>query len=120
MTKCPNPLPTEDLNDTAAYPFLGGADEIVVRVSRYEADMKTPACYQCLIRGQDRTKQWGLGVRPNPVAAIHAAIESWFRPKPYETNTVIAARELARRTGEEVPDEIAPPDDATSVEDLLG
>lgn len=120
MSKRPNPLPTDDLNATEAYPFLEGADEIVLRVSRYEADMKTPACYQCIVRGQDRTKQWGLGIRPNPVAALNAAIESWFQPKGHETNAAITERERRVRAGEKVPDRIAPPVEDSSVEDLLG
>ncbi len=120
MTKRVNPLPTDDLNATEAYPFLDGADEIVLRVSRYEADMKTPACYQCIVRGQDRTKQWGLGIRPNPVSALNAAIESWFQPKPHETNGAITNRENSIRSGAKVPDKIEPPVEDTSVEDLLG
>ena len=116
MTKH-SPLPTEDLNSTEAFPFLDGADEIVLRVSRYEDDMETPACYQCIIRGKDRTKQWGIGIRPNPVTALHAAIESWFRPKEHETNKVITEREHKVRLGESVPDQIEEPLD---VDDLLG
>jgi len=74
-------LPSDDLNDETAWPFEAGADEIVIRVSRYEADLKTPAAFQAIVRGQDRTKEWGVGVRANSVAAITAAIESFMRPK---------------------------------------
>ncbi|MFU1607340.1 hypothetical protein ACM25O_13225 [Sulfitobacter pontiacus] len=87
-----NPLPTGDLNSVEAYPFEDGADEIVLRISRYEPDMETPASFQCIIRGRDRTRQWGIGIRPNPVSALEAAIKSWFRPKPGETNKVITER----------------------------
>lgn len=95
-----NPLPTEDLNSTEAYPFLDGADTITLRISRFAEDGKTPLAYQCIVRCKDDPKKWGLGIRPNPVAALTAAIDSWFQPKVHEIDHV---------PGEE-PD----------VEDLLG
>lgn len=86
-----SPLPTEDLNAVEAWPFEDGCDEIVIRVSSYEKDLVTPASFQAIARGRDRTKVWGVGVRANPVAALHGCIESFFRPAdepaPTETET---------------------------------
>jgi hypothetical protein len=77
-----SPLSSEDLNDVAAWPFPDGADEITIRVSRYEADLTTPLTFQAIVRGQDRTRVWGVGVRKNPVAALLRAFESFYSPKP--------------------------------------
>lgn len=73
-----DPRPTDNLADTAAWPFWDGADEVVIRVSRYEEDMRTPACFQVVVKHQDRTKIWGVAVLANPVAAIMQAIAHFY------------------------------------------
>lgn len=80
MSRKYSPLPTEDLNDGEAWPFRDGVDQMTIRVSRYEADGTTPACYQCLARGKGRDKRSGLGMRPSVVLAIHDAVNSFFQP----------------------------------------
>jgi len=107
-------LPTENLNDVAAWPFEDGADEIVVRVSRYEADMKTPASFQAIVRGQDRTKSWGIGIRANPVAALTQAIESFMQGPHTASNLEITIEENAIRV-----DRPRGPEAELDVEDLL-
>jgi hypothetical protein len=76
-----SPLSSSDLNDLAAWPFGEGADEITIRISRYNDD-GSPASYQTIVRGKDRTKVWGVGVRKDPISALHGAIKSFFAPKP--------------------------------------
>lgn len=109
-----SPLPTKNLGDADAWPFEDGADEIVIRVSRYKDDLKTPASFQAIVRGQDRTKLWGVGVRANPVAAIQAAIESFFRPSGGPSQAEITAEEQAIRR-----DRPRGPEADLDLEDLL-
>lgn len=110
---------TEDLNDVAAYPFADGADEIVLRVSRYEPDGKTPACYQCIVRGSNRNRLWGLGISANPVAALSRAMQTFYDPKHGVSNSTLAWRDTVIRSGGHVPDEIEPEKAEPCVEDLL-
>ncbi|AIT13265.1 hypothetical protein DSS3P1_30 [Ruegeria phage DSS3-P1] len=119
MTRKKNsPLPTEDLNDNAAWPFGDGADEIVIRVCRYEDDLRTPASFQAIVRGQDRTRVWGIGIRRTPVASLAAAIESFFTPNAGDRdNAAISTDELAARNRRTAPP--PPPADDPSVDDLL-
>ena len=112
-----NPLASTNLNDNEAWPFLEGADEVVIRVSRYEKDGETPAAYQCIVRGRNRTRPWGLGVRRGAVGALTTAIESFFRPHPdSKTNVEIASDEHEIRMAR--PARKLPIDQ--DIDDLLG
>lgn len=73
------PSDYSDLSDTDAWPFLEGAEEIVLRISRYEQDGRTPACYQAVVKGQNRSRVWGVGVYANPVVALREAIAEFRR-----------------------------------------
>ena len=70
---------TYDLNDFASWPFLDGAQEIVLRVSRYEDGdpAKGIGAYQCIIDPRDKAVPRSVGVRANPVAALTAALEDF-------------------------------------------
>lgn len=83
-----SPLPTTDLSDNAAWPFQDGCEEITIRVSRYGPDGKTPAAYQAIARAPKPSRNYGLGVRTNPVAAVQAAIETFFAPKAAKSEPV--------------------------------
>ena len=132
MTKPHNPLPSSNLNDTEAWPFLEGAEEIVLRVSRYGDDLKTPEAYQCIIRHRDRRHPGGVGIRSNPVSAVAAAITSFFRtptPPPLTGKQGQAARAerianaaiaASRAKVAEAEIEKVHQPAAASVEDLLG
>ena len=116
-TKKHSPLPSENLNDNEAWPFSDGANEIVVRVSSYKDDGVTPASFQAIVRGRNRMKAWGVGVRANPVPALTRAIESFFEPKvSSESNADIAQQELDIRLGRAPKSE---PLETPSVDDLL-
>jgi len=73
-----DPRPTDDLSDVAAWPFCDGADEIVIRVSRYGDDLDNPACFQALVKGRDKHRVWGVGMKANPVAALKDAIAEFY------------------------------------------
>lgn len=51
------------------------ADEIVLRVSGYEADMVTPSVFQAIVRFRDRGKAWGVGVHAEPDKALVEALD---------------------------------------------
>ena len=62
-----------------------GLVEIVVRVSRYEADLVTPACWQAIAKYRGREKgPWGVGIRARPVVALQRALEDGARKEPEE------------------------------------
>lgn len=69
-----DPRPTTRLDDAAAWPFEDGMDEVVIRISRYHED-GSPACFQAIVKKQDRTKAWGVGIGTNPVVCINNAIQ---------------------------------------------
>lgn len=118
MSKTKNsPLPSDDLNDDSAWPFSDGCDEIVIRVSRYADDGVTPAAFQAIARGRDRTKVWGVGVRVSPTKAVSQAIESFFTPKPGADNQAVVAEEGAIRQRRLNPPE--PKVEDPDIEDLL-
>lgn len=86
-----DPRPTKDLNDAAAWPFRAGAEEIVIRVSRYTGDsLDKIGCYQAIVKHRRRghpggvgvagdiAEPYGLGMRANPVAALSAAIDDFY------------------------------------------
>lgn len=62
-----------------------GLVEIIVRVSRYEADLKTPACWQaiCKYRGRE-TGPWGVSIRARAAVALERALEAGARAEPEE------------------------------------
>jgi len=52
-----------------------GLQELVVRVSRFEADCVTPACWQAIAKYRGRVSgPWGVGIMANPVAAMRRAL----------------------------------------------
>ena len=112
MPKPTSPLPTDDLNDNAAYPFGDQADEIVLRVSSYnfDTDPWTPTSYQAIVRHRDRTKCWGVGIRSNPVAALSAAIADFYKTRDRLSNSQIAGIENDIRTGAKYFDEMPEPE----------
>ncbi len=113
-------LPSENLKDADLWPFGEGVDEIVVRICRYEADMETPAAFQAVVRGRDRTRVWGVGIRANPVAALSRAVQSFFEPKTAgedASNVATAAEENATRIG--LREQQTDPPPKPTVEDLL-
>lgn len=114
-------LPTDNLNDSEAWPFSDDADEIVIRVSSWAADGKTPASFQAIVRGRDRTKAWGLGILSNPVAALQRAIDDFYSPTTHRrTNADIAGIENDARLGKSVNEEPGLEPEEPSTEDLLG
>lgn len=66
--------------------FAQGADEITIRVSRYAADLKTPEAFQCLIKFQNRTLAWKVGIRADPVLSLEAALSEMAPAGPDETD----------------------------------
>ncbi len=63
----------EDLLKTA---FAGGLAEVTIRVSRYETDGRTPACYQAIAKHRDRISgPWGVGMTATPASALRHALE---------------------------------------------
>lgn len=66
-----------DLNNSADYPFAQGADEIVLRVSRYADGLRTPACFQAIVKHRNRNLVWGIGMGPAPAGALRAAFENF-------------------------------------------
>ena len=73
------------IENAEAWPFEDGAEEVVVRVSRYAEDGVTPVCYQAIAKSRDRTKVWGVGIGANPVLCIERAISEFHknRDKPW-------------------------------------
>lgn len=58
-----------------------GLTELVVRVSRFEDDMRTPAAWQAIAKFRGRESgPWGVGIRANPAAAIAAALDAHSKP----------------------------------------
>lgn len=122
MTKKNSVLPTDDLNDNAAYPFMDGADEIVLRVCSYDFSGKNPVpkSFQAIVRGRDRNKAWGVGIRSNPVAALTAAIPDFFATRERLSNTEVSAIENDIRPGEDF-EELPEPEQTADldIDDLL-
>ena len=54
--------------------FADGADEILVRVSRYQNDVRTPAEYQAIVRFHNRLRPWGVGVHASAETALRIAL----------------------------------------------
>ena len=69
---------TDNLADLAAWPFKDGAEEIVIRVARYEKDCVTPASFQALVKHRDRTIVWGIGCTADPVTSLMRAIHTFY------------------------------------------
>lgn len=126
MTTKHSPLATDNLGDNAAWPFEDGAEEIVIRVCRYDAENK-PSSYQAIVRGRDRRTVWGVGIRANPVIALQRAIENFFEPKAADreaadnANAHISEMLHNSRTGTEYSGNDASDDGAEDpeIEDLL-
>lgn len=55
-----------------------GLEELVVRVTRYDADLETPAAWQAIAKYRGREK-WGVGIRTRPGIAIIRALEDGAR-----------------------------------------
>lgn len=52
-----------------------GLQELVVRVSRFAPDCKTPEAWQAIAKYQGRASgPWGVGIMANPVAAMRRAL----------------------------------------------
>lgn len=65
----------DSIEDLIRAAFESGAEEIVVRVSRYGADAATPEAFQALVRSrQARIEPTITGCRGNPQAALKAAL----------------------------------------------
>lgn len=57
-----------------------GLEELVVRVTRYDADLETPAAWQAIAKYRGRVKgPWGVGIRTRPAIAIVRALEDGAR-----------------------------------------
>jgi len=70
---------TTDLNDSESWPFQDGADEIVIRVSRYDGpNLDRPVAFQAVVKNRHRGKTWGVGVMASPVAALQRAIDGFY------------------------------------------
>jgi hypothetical protein len=69
------------LEDLLKQAFADGLAEVTIRVSRYEADCKTPACYQAIAKHRDRISgPWGVGVTATPGSALRHALEPPAKP----------------------------------------
>lgn len=122
-----DPRPTDRLDDTAAWPFAeDGAEEIVIRVSRYADDNETPAAYQAIVKHRDRRRIWGVGITSDPVTALMKAIsefyaraeDGWPDGQPHgEHREALLSRERSTDEVKAVPEE---EDDELSIEDMLG
>lgn len=54
----------------------GTVSELIVRVSQYGPDMKTPTSFQAIAKYRDAPSgPWGVGVCSNPEAAIRTALD---------------------------------------------
>ena len=61
--------------DIAQAVALDGLCELIVRVTRYEADLRTPAAWQAIAKYHGAMNgPWGVGVRSCPIAAARAAL----------------------------------------------
>lgn len=103
-----------DLNDSGTWPFPEGAEEIVIRVSRYDGpNLDKPVAYQAIVKGRNRNRVWGVGVMASPVAALTRAIED-FRGRP---EAAWPSGKPAGNHREPLVEEAAPDED---VDDFLG
>lgn len=73
-----DPRPTTDLGDKEAWPFEDDADEVTIRVSRYQDDGKTPSAFQAVVKNRNRKLVWGVGVMSNPVQALERAMAAFY------------------------------------------
>ena len=50
--------------------------ELIIRVSQYGPDLKTPTSYQAIAKLRTQAAgPWGVGIRSNPAAAAAAALD---------------------------------------------
>ena len=63
-----------DLAEMIAGKFSAGAEEIILRVARYERDARTPCAFQAIVRYADRNIPWGGGVDASSEAALRIAL----------------------------------------------
>lgn len=90
-----DPRPTDDLSDLAAWPTTeDGAQEVILRVSRWDGDK--PACYQALVKHRDASRVWGVGIAPNPVVALNRAIREFYARNEDQWPAYVEKRMVAR------------------------
>lgn len=66
-----------------------GLQELIVRVSRFEADLKTPACWQAVAKYRGRISgPWGVGIMASPSAAMRRALEAGRTGEVYQEEDI--------------------------------
>ena len=77
---------TPTLPDSIRAKFATGAEEILVRVSLYGPDCRTPVQYQAIVRYADRTRAWGVGVNDDAETALLMALDGGQAKETTELN----------------------------------
>lgn len=78
LSNVDDPRPTDSLDDREAWPLGDGAEQITVRVARWNDD-GSPACYQAIVKHRDRKRPSGLGMLTCPVKSLSRAISEFYR-----------------------------------------